>query len=310
MHSWWFVALLWMTAAMTPPVQTHDARTFTITARRFTYSISPQPLTVNQGDVVTLILSAADDGAGTGHGFRLRTYADSSIILTPGAEPVTVTFTAHTPGQFIFFCTRFCGSGHAGMDGVFTVLGPAPLAVDEVSPPTGPTNGGTTVTIRGTGFAPGATVKFGTIPATSTEVVNATELRAVTPAGPFDFATSRVVDVVVTNPNGAAAQKNVSFTWTVPPPSIASVTPASGARTGGTLVTIRGAGFSTAFPVNVSFGGAAATNVTVVDAVTLTARTPAHAVGATNVDITTSKGSASAASAFRFLAPKRRVVRR
>jgi cytochrome c oxidase subunit 2 len=141
MHGWWFVALLWMTAAMTPPVQTniqpHDARTFTIAARRFTYSVSPQPFTVNQGDVVTLVLSAADDGAGTGHGFRLRTYADSSIILTPGAEPVTVTFTAHTPGQFIFFCTRFCGSGHSGMDGVFTVLGPAPLAVDEVSPPAG-----------------------------------------------------------------------------------------------------------------------------------------------------------------------------
>jgi hypothetical protein len=312
MTGWWLVALLWMTSAIAPvaPIAPHDAKTFNVTARRFTYSVSPLPFTVNQGDVVTLILSAADDGAGSGHGFRLRTYADSSHLLELGAEPITIQFTAHTAGQFEFFCTRFCGSGHGGMDGVFTVVGPAPLSVTEVSPPSGPTSGGTIVTIRGAGFASGATVKFGTIPAVSVEVLNETELRAVTPAGPFDFASSKTVDVVVTNPDGASGEKNLSFTWTVPPPTIASLSPRSGTRSGGTLVTIRGGGFSTAVPASVTFGGAAATSVTIVDATTLTARTPAHATGSVDVAITTSKGSTTSTSAFRFLSSKRRAVRR
>jgi hypothetical protein len=47
----------------------------------------------------------------------------------------------------------------------------------------------------------------------------------------------------------------------------------------------------------------------VVDAVTLTARTPAHATGAADVAITTSKGSTTSAGAFRFLASKQRAVR-
>ncbi|HEX6096024.1 MAG TPA: IPT/TIG domain-containing protein [Thermoanaerobaculia bacterium] len=310
MNGWLFVALLWVTSALTPApsLAPQEVKTFTITARRFTYNVTPLPFTVNQGDLVTLNVVAGDDGVGDGHGFRLRTYADSSHILMPGQPPLVLQFTAHTAGQFQFFCTRFCGNGHSGMDGVFTVIGPAPLSVSELSPSTGPTNGGTTVTIHGAGFAPGATVKFGGLAAASVEIVNATELRAVTPAGPFDFASTKAVDVVVTNPNGATAQK--SFTWTLPPPSIASVSPSTGTKSGGTLVTIHGAGFSTAVPVTVTFGGAAATAVTVVDAVTLTARTPAHATGATDVAITTSKGSATSAGAFRYLAPKRRAVRR
>lgn len=310
MNGWLFVALLWMSSAMAPAPQLapQEVRTFTITARRFTYNVSPLPFSVNQGDLVTLNISANDDGDGIGHGFRLRTYADTSHALIPGS-PITIQFTAHTAGQFQFFCTRFCGSGHSGMDGVFTVIGPQPLAVAGVVPSTGPTSGGTTVTIQGTGFAAGAAVKFGTLPAASVEVVSSTELRAVTPAGPFDFATTRMVDVVVTNPDGATGQKLLSYTWTVPAPSIASVLPASGPRAGGTLVTIRGGGFSTAVPASVTFGGDAATAVTVVDAVTLTARTPAHATGAADVAITTSKGSTTSAGAFRFRASKQRAVR-
>jgi hypothetical protein len=247
---------------------------------------------------------------GDGHGFRLQTYANTSHVAKPGDAPITIQFTAHTAGEFTFFCTRFRGSGHSSMDGTFTVVGPVPLSVSEVFPPTGPTSGGTTVTIRGTSFAAGAAVTFGTIPAASVEFINDTELRAVTPAGPFDFASSKTVDVVVTNLDGASGQKNLSYTWTVPAPTIASLSPSTGTRSGGTLVTLRGGGFSTAVPATVTFGGTPATNVTVVDAITLTARTSAHAAGSVDVRITTTKGSTTAAGAYRFLSMKRRVMRR
>lgn len=303
MNAWWIGPLLWLAAAIAP----HDAKTFTVSARQFRFDVSPSPFVVNQGDVVTIILSAADDGVGSGHGFRLDPYADS-VAVQPGDEPVTIQFTAHTAGEFTYFCTRFCGGGHGSMEGTFTVIGPQGLSVADVAPSSGPTSGGTAVRIDGTGFASGATVMFGTLPAASVDVIGATELRAVTPPGPFDFASARTVDVVVTNPDGASARR--SFTWTVPPPSIASVSPASGARAGGTLVTIRGGGFSTAVPASVSFGGVPATEVTVVDAVTLTARTPAHAPGRVDVAIQTSKGSTSAPDAFRFASSRRRAVRR
>jgi hypothetical protein len=257
--------------------------------------------------VVTIILTAGDNGVGDGHSFRLQTYADGSHPIEPGDPPVVIQFTAHTAGEFTYFCSRFCGGGHGSMHGTFTVLAPQPLAVEGVSPSTGPTSGGTTVTITGMGFVSGSTVKFGTQPATSVELVNSTTLRAVTPPGPFDFSTTRMVDVIVTNPNGDEDER--SFTWTVPAPSITSISPASGAKTGATLVTIRGGGFSTAVPVTLTFGGVAATDVTVVDAVTLTARTPAHAAGKVDVAITTSKGSTTSAAGFRFGSSRRRSVR-
>ncbi|HEV7241877.1 MAG TPA: IPT/TIG domain-containing protein [Thermoanaerobaculia bacterium] len=301
MNGWWVVSLMWI-AAIAP----HDSRTFNVTARQFTFEFSPAPI-VNQGDVVTIILTAADDGVGDGHSFRLETYANSSHPVNPGDEPMTIQFTAHTAGEFTYFCSRFCGSGHSGMHGTFTVLAVQPLSVEDVSPSTGPTSGGTTVTIEGTSFASGATVKFGTLPAASVEVISPSEIRAVTPPGPFDFVSTRMVDVIVTNPDGASAKK--SFTWSVPAPSIASLSPPAGTKSGGTLVTIRGGGFSTAVPASVTFGGIAATEVTVVDAVTLRARTPAHTPGRVDVAVTTSKGSTSSAGGYTFSSSRRRAVR-
>ena len=67
-------------------------------------------------------------------------------------------------------------------------------------------------------------------------------------------------------------------------PEIRSITPDSGPVSGGTLVTIRGAGFSAAScppgascdPVILSFGGIIASNVRVVDDTTLLATTPVN----------------------------------
>jgi hypothetical protein len=55
-------------------------------------------------------------------------------------------------------------------------------AVTAVSPSSGPTSGGTTVTITGTGFSGATKVIFGTVLAGSFTVVSATEITAVSPA--------------------------------------------------------------------------------------------------------------------------------
>jgi hypothetical protein len=78
--------------------------------------------------------------------------------------------------------------------GCFTYLGlPAPT-VTNVSPSSGTSAGGDTLTITGTGFASGASVTIDGAPATAVTVVNATTISAATPPG-----IAGPVDVVVTN---------------------------------------------------------------------------------------------------------------
>lgn len=65
----------------------------------------------------------------------------------------------------------------------------------ELDPATGPA--GTEVTITGANLADVTDVTFGTVAGTSLDVISATELTVVVPAGTGE------VDVTVTNPNGA-----------------------------------------------------------------------------------------------------------
>ena len=71
---------------------------------------------------------------------------------------------------------------------------PAPTAT-AVSPSSGPLDGGTTVTITGTGFVPGAKVTIGGTPATDVSVVSATKITATTPAGAAGTANVEVTNV-------------------------------------------------------------------------------------------------------------------
>ena len=388
-------ALLYLALLLAAGVQPHETKSFSLTARQFTFDVSPAPFEVNQGDEVTLTITAADNGVGgSGHGFGMEHYVPVPAELHPG-QTATITFTADAAGSFVYFCTRVCGEGHDTMTGTFTVIeAPAPIiasfdpasgpaaggtsvtiigsrfangasvrfgdtpaagvvvagptqitatspahgpgevnitvtnpdgasgtssqtftfeeeapafSVTAVSPSAGTTAGGTVITIRGSGFTPGAAVAIGGVPATSVTVSSPATIVATTPVGPHDFAGRSPRAVTVTKPDGSVATLANGYTWEVPPPSILTVVPASGAAN--TTVTIRGAGFSTAVGLTVRFGGVAATSIRVVDAVTLTAVTPAHAPGAVDVQISGANGTTTSAGAFRFTGSRRRAVR-
>jgi hypothetical protein len=72
-------------------------------------------------------------------------------------------------------------------------------AIKSVSPTSGPTAGGTTVTIRGTNLSSASQVLFGTVPATSFSVSSSTKITAVAPAGALGSD-----DVVVTTASGTS----------------------------------------------------------------------------------------------------------
>ena len=278
------------------------AKTFNISAFRFDYSVTPSPFVVNQGDAVRIVLTAEDDGAGTGHGFFLEVFSEAGNFISPG-QSRTIEFVAHTAGTFRFFCTNVCGTGHPSMDGIFTVIPaavPTGPAIATVTPSRGSTAGGTAITVRGERFASGASVRIGTSAARDVAFVDAGTLTAKVPLGPFDIAGDTAADVVVANPDGQSATLANGFTWTLAAASIESVVPSSGSESGGTPVTIRGAGFTTALPITVRFGSAAATNVTVVDAVTLTASAPPHPLGSVDVVVSVGGTSTAATAAFTY----------
>jgi hypothetical protein len=90
------------------------------------------------------------------------------------------------------------------------------------------------------------------------------------------------LNVTVTTSAGCSDAKSANVT--VSPVTVTSVTPANGPFFGGQPVTVHGTGFNTG--ATVTFGGAAATSVVVVNSTTITCKTPAHAVGPVNVTVT------------------------
>jgi hypothetical protein len=90
--------------------------------------------------------------------------------------------------------------------------------VQSITPANGPLSGGTVVTIRGLGFAAGATVTIGARAATDVTVTGSDALTARTPAG----AASSAVDVVVTV-SGRAGLLSGGFQYDAAPPNTAPV---------------------------------------------------------------------------------------
>jgi hypothetical protein len=94
----------------------------------------------------------------------------------------------------------------------------------------------------------------------------------------------------------ALALKAVATTTN--PPTVSSVTPASGTTAGGTPVTITGTGFLAG--ATVTFGGSTATNVTVVSSTSITATTPAGLVGPVNVTVICNGQSGTLTNGFTY----------
>jgi hypothetical protein len=97
-------------------------------------------------------------------------------------------------------------------------------------------------------------------------------------------AGTLTLNVTVTTSANCSDAKSKNVTVTAPLVTVTSVSPTGGTIAGGSSVTVNGTGFNAG--ATVTFGGSAATNVVVVSAVKITARTPAHALGAVNVTVT------------------------
>ena len=239
-------------------------------------SITPNSGGSSGGTSVTIMGTGFQAGAAVTLG---GTVATNVIIV--GSTSITATTPAHAAGAVSVVVTNAdTQTGTLNNGYTYTASNPAPT-ITSITPNTGGAAGGTSVTIMGTGFLTGATVTLGGTAATNVNVVGGTSITATTPAH-----TAGAVSVVVTNSDTQAGTLNNGYTYSAsnPAPTITSITPNTGAVSGGTSVTVTGTGFLAG--ATVSMGGTAATNVNVVGGTSITATVPAHAAGAVSVAVT------------------------
>jgi hypothetical protein len=132
-------------------------------------------------------------------------------IVGPATTTLIVTTASSTPkGTSSISITASSGSLQHPTTLSLTVASSNPaLTVSAFSPTSGTANGGTGVTITGTGFLAGATVKLGGTTAANVTVTSSTTITATTPAH-----TAGTVDVVVTNSDGQSYTLRGGYIYT------------------------------------------------------------------------------------------------
>ncbi|VVA43995.1 Cytochrome c oxidase subunit II [Candidatus Roizmanbacteria bacterium] len=79
------------------------------------WQFDPSIINVKQGDKIRLKIKSID----VTHGFSLLDF-NVNENLEPGKE-IIVEFIADKKGEFTFFCSVICGTGHSGMKGKLVV---------------------------------------------------------------------------------------------------------------------------------------------------------------------------------------------
>lgn len=134
---------------------------------------------------------------------------DGNLYAQPTANPhvLNTGFAVHAPATAATSYLEEVAFQHHSST-YLTLLGapltPAWPAVHGLSPASGSFEGGTAVTVVGTGFQPGALVYFGDRPATDVRVLSDTMLTATSPAGTLP------VDVYVTTYVGTSASSSTA----------------------------------------------------------------------------------------------------
>jgi serine/threonine-protein kinase len=174
--------------------------------------------------------------------------------------------------------------------------------VTGVSPASGGTAGGTTVTVTGTGLDGATVVRFGGAPGTITadsvtQITVTSPPSASTASGTAGSGTQTttagtgIVDVTVTAPGGTSHHTAVDhYTYTASQPAVTGVSPPSGGIAGGTTVTVTGTGLAGATAVRF---GAAAAAITADSGTQITVTSP-PGTGRVDIIVTTPAGTSPA----------------
>jgi IPT/TIG domain len=166
-----------------------------------------------------------------------------------------------------------------------------PPAVSAVTPASGPTSGGQSVTVTGTGFGAGMTATLGGV-SVSPIGVSSTVFTFTTPV-----EAAGIAQVVVTTDQGSSAAGSGSAYTYLGPPAISGVSPGAGYVSGGQTVTVTGTGFTAG--MTASIGGVAVTP----NAITATSfwfSAPAEPAGTVPIQVSNWLGSSALSGADNY----------
>ncbi|HEX7679307.1 MAG TPA: IPT/TIG domain-containing protein, partial [Thermoanaerobaculia bacterium] len=224
------------------------------------------PTTFCAGGSVTLSSSSASGNQWFLNGNPIGGATNQTYVAT-AAGSYTVTVTAS-------------GCTSASSAATVVTVNPNPNATITAPPTANSGSTGNVASVANAGV--GATYNWG--------ITNGT-ITAGTGTNSITFTAGAVgtltLNITVTTSAGCSDAKSANVS--VGPPTVTSVSPTGGTIAGGSSVTINGTGFNAG--ATVTFGGSAATNVVVVSSIKITARTPAHALGAVNVTVTNTNSS-------------------
>jgi parallel beta-helix repeat protein len=217
-----------------------------------------------------------------------------STVATEGGRS-TIGFDVHalSTGTSLITAKLPPSLGGTTLVGSVEVTEASGVFVTQVTPPNGAATGGTQTTISGLNFAPPCSVTFDSNAAADVSFVSATSLRATTPphaAGSVDVGVTCGTDHY-TFANG--------FLYTANAPHLSSVSPASGATRGGTLVVLSGAGLSSS--CGARFGDADAKIVNDLSPDKLVVNTPEHDAGFVDVKLECGDASTTLPAAFTYM---------
>ncbi len=169
-------------------------------------------------------------------------FSGTSVTPVSDTDATVVTPPVTFDGPAVVCVTATGGTAPAAEEFTFEPI-PGIASVNGINPDQGPTAGGTSVTITGSGFGvgdPSTAVTFGGAQATDVNVVSSTQITAVTPPSPLGGTGAGSVPVVVTDAGGTSNNNPpVTFTYVVAP-TVSGISPTSGPPQGGEPVVIKG----------------------------------------------------------------------
>jgi hypothetical protein len=287
-----------VTDSSTPNMET-ATRLFALTVRFTSMTgATVAPDTATWGGVVTY--SATISGAGGVPTGTVTFTVGQTILCTAEVVSGEASCTATTAplGDDSVTATYAGSSVYAtSVDtAALTVLVPSTgyPVITSLSRSNGPTSGGTKVAITGSGFQTTKSVKFGATAASSFTVTSVNSIAAAAPA----HAAGQIAVSVTT---GVTSPMTIAdlYTYTPVPPAVISISPASGAPEGGTVVTVNGTALTAA--TKVEFGTRAGTTISVKAGTQLTVKSPTGPSGASvNVRVTTAGGTSAIVSGDLF----------
>lgn len=251
------------------------------------YAVAPR--VVAAGDAVTLIGQGLD-----APGLTVSIGGVAALVgaRTPTSAIVTVPSRGSAPRRSDVVVTA--GTSTTLTDGITWRV-----RLSSLTPRSGPSAGGTALTITGAAIPADAQLSIGALAATAVNVGSETSLAATTPRGSGGFASDLWVREAADPENEFLLREAFAFEE---PLSIGRVQPDRGAIAGGTLVTVLGSGFGESTVVQ--FGAFTAKDIKYVTPHLITCRTPRGDVGTVDVRVVRGTQNDTLSGGFSYFDPR------